>query len=93
MSSVSTSHSTWCFWTVLFSPWQDTTCGSTLLTACFSSLNSIFVYIDLQSYASRVQFGDAWSDSIIGMKCGVSCMYVFCLLTMGRSKISISLPM
>ena len=64
MSSVSTSRTTWCFWTVLFSPWQDTTCGSTSLTACFSSLNSIFVYTD-------VQFGDAWSDSIIRMKCRV----------------------
>ena len=64
MSSVSTSRTTWCFWTVLLSPWQDTTCGSTSLTACFSSLNSIFVYTD-------VQFGDAWSDSIIRMKCGV----------------------
>ena len=93
MSSISTSRTTWCFWTVLFSLWQDTTCGSTSLTACFSLLNSIFVYIHVQSYATRVQFGDAWSDSIIHMKCGVSRMYVFCLLTMGRSKISISLPM
>ena len=74
MSRISTS----CVFKIVFSsPGQVTSCGSASLTALISSLNSMFTYIEVRSYAIRVQSEEIWCDSISHVKYGLS---HFCVL-------------
>ena len=68
-----------CVFNIVFSsPWQ-LTCGSASSTALISSLNSMFVYMEVQSYAIGVQSEETWCDSISCIKWGLSHIRVFLL--------------
>ena len=59
------SNWTMCVFKIVFSSrGQLTSCGCASSTALTSGLNSIFVYIEVQSCAIRVQSKESWCDSI-----------------------------
>ena len=62
-----------CVFRIVFSSLgQLTSCGSASSTALITSLNSMFVYREVQSYAIKEQSEETWCDSMSGKKCGVS---------------------
>ena len=66
-----------CVFRIVFSSLgQLTFCGSAPSTALITSLNSMFVYREVQSYAIKEQSEETWCDSISRMKCGLSHTHV-----------------
>ena len=66
-----------CVFKIVFSSLgQLTSCGSASSTALISSLNSVFVYREVQPCAIKEQSEETWCDSISRMKCGLSHIHV-----------------